>query len=141
MANDLHGLIRLHRWQMDERRKNLTDLQGQIDRIEQDLADLDAQERLEREIADQQTLPPPNFGRFLEGLRLKREGMHQKRRHLERQADVIRDQIADSFREVKKFELTQEARDLARTREAAKRENDAFDEVAHSRHARRTRGR
>lgn len=127
---DLKSLIRLNRWQLDEKRRALGELQTLVDRLNGEIERLDAE--IEREKASVATAADPvaGFAVWLHAARGRRERLVQSVAQVEAQIAAARDQIAEAFQELKKYELAQEDRDRRALLRHRRRETAAFDEIA-----------
>lgn len=124
------SLIRLHRWQLDEKRRVLAgieqfrdDLQHQIERLEAEIA------------AEQQTAAAAGgdaafaYGNYALGAIARRATLNQSLADVERQITVLREQVAEAFQELKKYELLQEQRGRRARDQQARRQTAEQDEI------------
>jgi flagellar protein FliJ len=129
-------LIRLKKFQVDERRRKVAQIEGMIAEFERMAGDLDREIKVEQEragIADPGHFAYPTYAK----------AATQRRENLKRSADELKMQLADAqaalqdaFEELKKVELLDE-RDQARERAAENaREQSELDAIG----ALRTRG-
>jgi flagellar export protein FliJ len=130
-------LIRLKRFQVDEKRRQVAQIEAMMAEFERMAAELDREILAEQEragISDVAHYAYPTYAR----------AAMQRRDNLQRSADELQDQLAEAqaelgeaFEELKKVELLDE-RDGARERAAdAAREQAALDEAGIDRHRRR----
>jgi flagellar export protein FliJ len=123
------GLIRLHRWQLDEKRRNLGDLERMKEDFERQVARLDAEILAEQKVAND------HEARFAYGayaqIAVQRRGTIQRSiADLTVQILAAREDVAQAFQEIKKYEILQEQRDR-RTREwTTRKEQSSQDEMA-----------
>lgn len=133
--SSLDGIIRLRKWELDEKRRVLADLLGERDQI------ADAIEAIHREMQEQSQNPDLEvssfaIGAYLEGARIRQQQLGQMLQAKEEEVAEHQDVVAESFRELKTYEIAQ-SRELSRLQaEEAKAEQDAFDELGIQRHAR-----
>ena len=118
-------LIRLKKFQVDERRRKVAQIEGMIAEFERMVADLDREIKVEQEragISDPAHFAYPTYAK----------AATQRRENLKRSADELKGQLADAqaalqeaFEELKKVELLDE-RDQARERasENAREQNE-----------------
>lgn len=125
----LDTLIRLQKWQLDEKRRQL----GELRRMHADLAASIA--RLDEDIANEAVLARKDpslgatFGAFAQAAAKRKAKLIGSLRELEGQIALAEDEIADAFNELKKIELTKESRE-ARVRQAQSRRTQAtLDEI------------
>jgi len=132
----IDSLIRLHRWHLDEKRRNLADLERMKEDFERQVLHLDAEIAAEQAIASEDVARLA-YGPYAEAVVLRRTKLVQSIADLTAQVVTARDEVAEAFQEIKKFEILQEQRER-RTREWQLRRDQAVqDEVAIQRHQRR----
>ncbi len=126
----LKTVIRLHKLQLDEKRRVLVELQNLGDRLKAEI------ERLKEEIAREQAMAREDFTLSLSYAAFAQAALERGRKlsqslgHVEGQIAIATDQMAEAFQELKRFELAEEER-LKREREKQKRkEADLLDETA-----------
>lgn len=128
----LDSIIRLHRWQLDEKRRRLVELQAMADDTRRRIATLDREIREEAKSADAAggEAHPGSWQAYARTMRERRENLEVTLCTIDSQVGEINEAIAEAFQELKKFELISEAR-ARRVREtAARREQFALDEMA-----------
>ncbi len=129
------SLIRLKRFQVDEKRRQATQIEMMIAEFTRMIGDLDDQIVSEQNrvgIHDMTHFAYPTFAR---AAMQRRENLRASIRELEEKLDRARMELSEAVEEMKKIELIEE-RDISRereTREAA--EQDALDDLAGQRHA------
>src|SRR3546814_668402 len=122
------SLIRLHQWQLDEKRRALAELQTLADRLEGEIQRLDAEIAAEREVAERDPGSSPGFGLYVKSALNRRERLKQSVRQVETQIAAAREEIAEAFQDLKKFELAQEDRDRRAALRRRRIETIALDE-------------
>jgi len=115
----VHGLIRLHRWQLDEKRRRLVDLQSLQDELEGQLARLEAEIKAEQRTAAADAAAFA-YGTYAQAAVLRRGKIAQSMTEVGLQLSAAREEVSEAFQELKKFELMQEQRER-RTRAATER--------------------
>lgn len=135
----LAGVIRLHRWQLDEKRRALGELEALADRLGGEIRQLDADMAAERQAAEREAGNGVgfSFAAYVRNALARRERLQQSIRQVEEQIAAARDEIAEAFQELKKFELAQEDRDRRAANRRRRAETIAFDEIALTRFLRR----
>lgn len=141
MANDLRSLIRLHEWHVDQKRRELGQLLQQV-------ADLEAQARdLERDLKAELTAASGDpmeggflFGNYSRRVITQREELAQSLVNAEDAMIVVRDALRDAHRELKKYEIVKENRDLEEARELDRKEQIVLDELGVQAYRQRRRG-
>jgi flagellar export protein FliJ len=123
-------LIRLRRFEVDERRQRLADIESMINEFRQMAADLDRQIAAEQEragVSDVNHFAYPTFAKAAIG---RRENLLASAQDLETKLEKAREDLAVAFEELKKVELIEE-RDADRSRLAMQRSEQAeLDHIA-----------
>lgn len=130
MAKDLHNLIRLNEWEVDEKRRKL----GELLRL---MANLEAQAKaLEEELAREQQKASESpteggalYGAYAESVIERRERIKESIDKMEDAITEAREDLRVSYLELKKFEVAQENRDRKAAKEAARRETIEYNEI------------
>ena len=133
----LSQLLRLQRWTLDEKRRQAGDLELLIERLIQDINQLDA--ALEREIAASRE--NVELQRMLPGYRKsmkdRRDRLDKSLIDLRSELEKLREQITEAFSELKKTEQTVKNREQ-RQRLAERRKDQAVsDEIGLQLHRRK----
>lgn len=138
MAKNLNGLIRLHQWMVDEKRRKLGELLKMLAELE------DQTRRLEAEVVEEQKAAAnaPETAGFLYGnyarqVIERRERLAKSIAIMETQIAIAREELNESYRELKKFQVAQEVRDRRAALKAARRDQSVLDEVGLGIHRRR----
>ncbi len=130
MAEELHSLIRLHQWGVDEKRRKLAELLRH-------LADLENQGvRLEEELVQEQQTASASpgeagylYGNYAEAVIARRERIAGEVAETEERIAAAREELNEAFRELKKYEIAQENRDKIEARELSLKEQADLDEL------------
>lgn len=131
----LDGIIRLRKWELDEKRRELASLLGERDEIVYAI-DAIGEEMAEQARNSNLEVSAIAIGAYMEGARVKQRHLAQMLAAKEDEVVEHQDRVADGFRELKTFEIARE-RELARIDAAeAKEEQQAFDELGIQNHAR-----
>lgn len=133
----LKTLIRLHRNELDEKRRHLAEMQRRLDALQQALATHDAEVEREKEMARHDLDAAMAFPRFHKAASLRREKLVADLVEAERMVEAAREEVASAFQEVKRFEITEENRIERERRHEAQLEQVRLDEVALNQHRRR----
>jgi flagellar export protein FliJ len=133
----LSQLMRLQRWTLDEKRRQATDLELLIERLIQDISQLDA--AVEREI--EASRANVELQRALPGYR---QVMKDRRARLDRsltdlrgELDKLREQITEAFSELKKTEQTVKNRQQRQRMNERRKDQAISDEVGLQQHRRK----
>ena len=136
---DLHTLIRLRKWDVDEKQRALGLLLRQEESVIDRQADLEAE--IAGEIAFTATLPADQRSTLAAYLKRSdefREKLKELLVEVRRQITGAQNELAESFRRLKTFEVTQEARDAAVAAEESRLETIELNELGLELHRRKT---
>lgn len=138
--SNLGPLIRLAKFELDEKRRQLAELHAESDRLHRAVADLDAEVVRERDAAEQSPIAAAAFGPYLKRARAQREALLNGIAQLEARIAAMTDEVAEAFLELKRYELVQEARIQAARAERARKETAFLDEAGAVGHRRKQQG-
>ena len=130
MAKGLETLIRLNEWSVDQKRRRLGDLLRLIDGFEAESRKLEQDLIIEQAAA----AASPNEAGFLYGYYAdavidRRAIIQISTQQLKKEADEAREEVSQSYRELKKFKTAMEARKKREKAELARKEQLELDEV------------
>ena len=129
------SLIRLKRFQVDEKRRQVAQIEMMIADFARMVADLDDQIVAEQNRVGIHDITHFAYPTFAKAAIQRRENLKVSVKDLEVKLDAARDDLAVAVEDLKKIELMEE-RDQARDRaERDAHEQDALDEMASRRHA------
>lgn len=133
---DLKGLIRLRRHELDEKRRELGELNAQIEALNERRRDVLNKLEKEKNLAAVDINAAQGFGQYLNGAlnkcRLIDDDIKRIMVDVEKATDIVR----EAFMEVKKLELTQENREEEAEALLAKLEAAELDEIGLNAHRR-----
>ena len=135
MAKSLHTLIRLHQHRVDEKRRELGGMLAVVSDLERQAAALEDKIIQEQDIA--KSSPDRAgilYGNFAAHSILRREQFAAAILEMEEKLVVAQGEIREEYRDLKGFELTQEARDLADALEQSRSEQSVLDEIGINAH-------
>jgi flagellar export protein FliJ len=130
VANELHSLIRLHRWGVDEKRRRLAELLRVAAGLE------DRGRRLEAEIKNEQAVAGASpvevgfiYGNYAEAVIGRRQRIAGSIAGTEVEIAAAREELGDAYRELKKYEIAQDERDKRQAEELSRKEQIILDEL------------
>lgn len=122
-------LIQLRRFEVDERRQTVADIETMMEELRQMIVDLERQIQVEQEKAGIDDVNHFAYPTFAKAAIQRRDNLKKSVQELEAKLVESRDQLAEAFEELKKVELIEE-RDAKRIRiQAAAREQAELDEI------------
>lgn len=136
----LDQLLRLQKWNLDEKRRQAADLEALIQRLQGDISRLDAEvareiEAARNDLQASRVLPP-----YRAVMATRRERLEQSVADVTLELERVREEIAETFADIKKTEQAIQLRLERRRQEQARREQIAADEMGLEQH-RRNRGK
>ena len=138
MAANIKNLIRLHEWNVDEKRRKLGELlrlQGELeDQMKQLEADLIEQQKA---AAADPTLAGLTYGAFAKQVIQRRENLQDSIDQMEFVIGHAQDELSDAYQELKKYETVESNRQRRFEREQNRREQIMLDEIALNQHRRK----
>ncbi|HEX7969541.1 MAG TPA: hypothetical protein VF502_15070 [Stellaceae bacterium] len=100
----LESLIRLHRWQLDERRRHVAELEELAERLREEQYRLDAESEREQAVAG----APPEGATYAAHMRRlidRRRKLVQSRAEVAERIVRARDALTEALEEVKRYEI------------------------------------
>ena len=123
-------LIRLQKWQVDEVRRKLADLESMRVEFEKRKIELEASVADERRFGETSPIGVYAYPSFARAMNDRRRKLEESIRGLEREILVTKDALNEAYGELKKAELLEEQRQERERTEENRREQGELDEVA-----------
>ncbi len=130
-------LIRLHRFQVDERRRQVADLEAMLEEFRRKETDLNRQVQIEQDKAGISDIGHYAYPMFAKSMLARRENLLHSIDNISRQLAEAKEYLADSYRDLKKYELIEENRKRRAKKEAVRLEQKDLDEVSLNIHRQR----
>lgn len=134
--NGLEGLIRLNKWKLDEKRQALAELERLAQRLR------DQMSALERELAEEQKVAATSveaslsYGHYANAVIARRATLGKSLAEVEVQIRAALDEVADAFRDLKKFDIVKARRDRESVEKAKRLQQAQLDEMGLQLHRR-----
>lgn len=125
----LDSLIRLHRWQVDERRRSLAELETLGEKLRAELARLEAEQASEQEVVRRSTDVAYGYGAYAGALVERRRKLEQSLADAQQQTAKAREILAEAYQEAKRYEIAAARRLLNQRRQAERIEQQGMDEL------------
>lgn len=128
MKSSLQTLQRIQKFNIDEQRKILAELQTQEEKLQDSLERLNSEYEREKKFA----LEYPgigDFGAYTKRYLQYREAFVKQLVAVQAEIEKVRDQIADMFKEQKTFEIVDDNRQKRREKENNAKEQKTLDEI------------
>ena len=135
----LDSLIRLHRWQLDEKRRHLVELERLAQRLAAQIHDLEVEIRNEQQVAGSSTEAARTYGDYVQAVIGRREKLDASLAGLQSQRVVAKEGVAEAYSELKKYELVKVRNQRLANKRRQRQEQQVLDEVALNQFRRRGR--
>lgn len=132
----IEALIKVHTFELDEKRRALKQVEEFRDQIEASLDQLARQLSEEQDSARHSETGAYAYGGFAQSVIQRREALRESLTSVTRQVEEARDAVAKAFETLKKYEITKAGRDSAALAEARRRERILLDELGLSAYSR-----
>ncbi len=129
MGKDLHTLIRLGKWNVDEKRRALGALHTREEQTIAVLRDMDARLAAEQANLKSNMATAVTWAAYYEHHRQQRDNTTRLLVELRQQIELARDELGEAFRELKSFETAQAGRDRRDRDERDRKERIFLDEI------------
>ncbi|MBA4208284.1 MAG: flagellar export protein FliJ [Parvibaculum sp.] len=124
------SLIRLHKFQVDEKRRKVAELELMLAEFRQRERDLEAQVEAEQRKAGISDVAHFAYPMFAKSVIRRRENILESIEGLEVQLEVAKEELSAAFRELKKYELLEDSRKRKVRKAALRMEQAELDEIA-----------
>lgn len=133
----LGTLIKLQKSLVDEQRLHLAKLQSMLDEIMQRVTELEIEKAREQVAAENSPEARATYGAFLKKMAIKTHALDQERQAAQYAVELAHAKLAELFEEQKRYEIAEQARIDAETKEERRREKLELDEIGGITHERR----
>ena len=137
--NGLNQLLRLQKWTLDEKRRQASDLMALIERLQGDIAKLDEEVAREIELARTDLEASRHLPPYRDMMAKRRDRLEQSVADVNLELDRVREEIAETFGDIKKTEQTIQNRQERKRQSIARREQIETDEMGLQQHRRKTK--
>lgn len=140
-AKGLKTLIRLSKWNVDEKQRVLVALQGREDQILAAIHEAEQSLIREQQVASQDAAGVGfAYAAFANAWLARREQLMQMLEQVRQEINRARDELAEAFNQLKTYEITQKERERRAQAEMDKKEQAFLDEIGLNIHRRRDKG-
>lgn len=130
MAKGLSGVVRLHKWQVDEKRRQITELETMRSEIVKQLEKLINDLAAEQNHVATTNVVDINYANYASSVKSRRENLEASITEIDVSIENMKDELSEAFKELKKYEIVHE-RALERERfEEKRREQERLDELS-----------
>jgi len=125
----LDNLIRLHRWQLNEKRRHLVELERLTQHLAARIRELEVEIRNEQQVAGSSTEAAITYGDYARAAIGRREKLDASLAELQSQRVVAKEEVAEAYRELKKYELVKVRNQRLANKRRQRQEQQVLDEV------------
>lgn len=125
----LDSLVRLHRWHLDEQRRQLAELDGLAGRLRAEAERLAVEQAREQAMAAQSLEAGSAYASYARRLIERREKLAQSLAAVEQEIVAAREAVNNAFQEMKRFETAAANRAAQRRRGLVRAEQRVLDEI------------
>lgn len=130
MAKSLQSLIRLNEWKVDQKRRNLGEKLQQMADLEAGLASLENELLAEQNIAQESPQEAGFFyGNYATAVISRREQFESDIAEMTAKISAAQEELNESYRELKKFEIIDKQRQKREAEERDKKEQEILNEL------------
>lgn len=133
---DLSTLIRLRRWEVDERRRDLALLYSQANEIDARAEALVGELGREQQAAAGEADFGFTYSAYGQRVIERRKQMAEEKAGIEEQISAAQERVAEAYRDLKSLEQVQDNRARAAEEELKRTEQAGLDEIASQKHFR-----
>lgn len=130
------SLIRLKKFQVDEKRRQVTQIEMMIADFERMAAELDQQVEIEQQKTGISDVAHFAYSTFAKAARDRRDNLLTSANDMKSQLETAQDALAEAIEDLKKVELLDQREHQREAAAEAKAEQDIYDEIARQRHGR-----
>lgn len=134
----LDQLVRVHRWNLDEKRQKLAELERLRERLTDNVAALDTELDREKQAALRSDVTSIALPAFIRATLDRRQKIEDSIAEVDRSIAAAREEITDAFQELKKYETAHGNHQRREAQKHSKREQATADEVGLELHRRQT---
>ncbi len=136
----LNQLVRLHRWNLDEKRQKLAELGRFRAKLLGNIETLEAELAREQAAAERSEVAGLSLPAFIKATIDRRRKIEESIAEVDRSIAAARDEIAKAFQEFKKYETAHGNHQRREAQKQQRREQTAADELSIELHRRQAAG-
>jgi flagellar export protein FliJ len=132
-------LVRLRDWQLDEKRRALSEVQAEVDALIRKREALEEEVESEKQIAATSIEASMSYNAFANSVILRRERIAEEIAERQEAVDEANQEMLEAFQELRKAEIVRDEFDAKERLKEARREQIELDEIAQALHRRKNR--
>ena len=131
------GMIRLHKWQLDEKRRDMVGLEKMREGLRQNLTDLQDELIAEQQNMSRSPVVSITYGEYAQNVMRRRTNFENSIAEIEASIEDMKDQVAAAFIDLKKYEVVEQRKRDREIKERDYRTQNTLDELAINMYRRR----
>ena len=132
----MEKLIRFHKFDLDEKRRYLRELEEQEARIQEAIDAIDQEVQSEQAFSRGEANFAPYYGGYATRTKARREALVDELSKAHEIVEEARETVVQAFEELKKYEITQDQQDHRAYLEEERKTQIELDEIALTTHQR-----
>ncbi|PHZ85246.1 flagellar FliJ family protein [Paremcibacter congregatus] len=132
----MSGMIRLHKWQLDEKRRSMGELESMRAELVGKMRDLETELATEQKKAADAPVVSISYAGYAQQVMVRRQNLHNSIAEIDVSIDEMKDQVSEAFKELKKYEIVEQRERERELAERNARQQDEMDELALTMHRR-----
>ncbi|MAU40204.1 MAG: hypothetical protein CMF31_01135 [Kordiimonas sp.] len=137
MSKAAQGMIRLTKWQLDEKRRQLADLEIMRDELQGKIRGLENEIAHEKKVISQSHIVDFSYANFAQETIRRRETLEKSIADISVSIEEMKDQVAEAFQELKQYEILEQREQERERHKRERRQQAELDEVSLNIHRRR----
>lgn len=137
MKSRSESLIRLKKFQVDEKRRQVAQIEMMINDFERMASELDQQIEIEHQKTGISDVAHFAYSTFAKAASTRRDNLLASANDMKSKLEAAQDALAEALEDLKKVELLDQREHQRETAEQLKVEQDQYDEIARLRFSRR----
>ena len=135
----IEKLIRFHKFDLDEKRRYLRELEEQEARIQEAIDAIDQEVQSEQAFSRGEANFAPYYGGYATGTKARREALVDELSKAHETVEEARETVVQAFEELKKYEITKDQQDHRAYLEEERQTQIELDEIGLTTHQRKER--
>lgn len=131
------GIIRLHKWQLDEKRRQMVELEKMKADFLQNLTDLQNELIREQQNVAESSVVNIGYAAYAQQVMVRRVNIVNSMVEIDVSIENMKDQVAEAFKELKKYEVVEQRQQERALADRNRRQQNDLDELALNMHRRR----
>tara|TARA_B100000530_G_C15897297_1_gene463928 strand:- start:225 stop:647 length:423 start_codon:yes stop_codon:yes gene_type:complete len=134
----IEKLIRFHKFNLDEKRRALRELEEQEAGVQKAIYNLDQEIQAEQSFSRSQADLAPYYGGYANRSKTRRDTLEAELTQVHQKVEASREIVIQAYEELKRYEITKDQQDHCEYLETERQSQIELDEVALTAHQRKS---